>query len=129
MPHGHEAGWARQEIGLFVDGVLGRDSFPQALAAVSIPRVQGTKVRAAYNSPSAILKAELHWTTDLSKPWQQREWQTTRGEVLGLDAVEAQVPEARPLVYFLTITDSRGAVVSTEHAELTAGSTNPSGNR
>jgi hypothetical protein len=29
------------------------------------------------------------------------------------------LPEARPLVYFLTLTDERKASVSTEHEELT----------
>jgi len=31
---------------------------------------------------------------------------------------EARLPEARPLVYFLTITDDRKATVSTEHEGL-----------
>ena len=30
----------------------------------------------------------------------------------------AELPEDRPLVYFLTLTDGRGATVSTEHKVL-----------
>ena len=32
--------------------------------------------------------------------------------------VKAELPEGRPLVYFVTITDERKATVSTEHEEL-----------
>jgi hypothetical protein len=32
--------------------------------------------------------------------------------------VLAALPKERPLVYFLTVTDQRGAVASSEHAEL-----------
>ena len=34
------------------------------------------------------------------------------------DAIHAELPEARPLVYFLTLTDQRKAAVSTEHDQL-----------
>ena len=38
----------------------------------------------------------------------------------GLDDLEATLPETRPLVFFLTVTDSEGAVTSSEHVELPA---------
>ena len=118
MPHGHEAGWARQEIHLFTDSLLRQKELARGLTAVSLPQVEGDTVRAAYDSPTALRAAELHWTTDLDKPWQQREWRTAKGRVPTLDLVEATLPPERPLVFFLTLIDGRGAVTSTEHVEL-----------
>jgi hypothetical protein len=118
MPHSHPAGWERQEIHLFTDSILRRKDLPTGLATVSPPVIKFDKVVALYDSPAAIRKAEVHWTTDLDKPWAQREWRTARGSVISLDQVEAPLPQERPAVLFLTLTDHRGAVVSTEHVEL-----------
>jgi len=116
MPHSHPAGWEREEIYRFADSILRRRDLAPALAAVSLPLAADGKVLVRYRSDSAIRKADLHWTTDLDKPWQQREWQTSRAAVLDLDTVTAELP-AGPLVFFLTLTDARGSVVSTEHVE------------
>lgn len=120
MPHGHEAGWARHEIHLFVDGFFRTRELAQPLAAVGPPVVDDKTVRVGYSGPSAIQRAELHWTSDTDKPWPQRAWATARGEVLGLDLAQAELPAARPLIFFLTLTDVRGAVVSTRHMSLPA---------
>lgn len=116
MPHGHEAGWARPEIHRFIDSVIGRGE-TDPLPSVSPPAVQDRKVKVAYDAETVLRKAEIHWTTDLDKPWQQREWKTAPASVVGLHEVEAALPKG-PAVYFLTLTDTRGAVVSTEHAEV-----------
>ncbi|MGV3720622.1 MAG: alpha/beta hydrolase family protein, partial [Actinomycetota bacterium] len=118
MPHGHPQGWAPQEIHLFTDSIFRKKDLARALPLVGRPQVSGGKVRVPYDAESALLSAQLHWTGDLDKPWQQREWNTVTGQVLGLDAVEADLPTHRPCVYFVTLKESRGAVVSTEHAEL-----------
>jgi dienelactone hydrolase len=118
MPHGHPQGWAPQEIHLFTDSIFRKKDLARGLAVVSPLRVEGPKVRAIYDAESALHQVQLHWTTDLDKPWQQREWSTVTGQVLGLNAVEADLPAQRPLVCFMTLKDGRGAVVSTEHAEL-----------
>jgi dienelactone hydrolase len=118
MPHGHEAGWAPQEIQLFVDSVLKAEELARGLAVIAPPVVKGEKVRVLYDSPTAALKAQIHWTKDLDKPWQQREWESGRAVVQSLDTVEATLPAPRPLVFFLTITDRRGAISSSEHMEL-----------
>ena len=60
-----------------------------------------------------VTSAALHYTTD-EGPWQKRKWQTREVKVEG-EVVRADLPEARPLVYFLTLTDDRKATVSTEH--------------
>jgi hypothetical protein len=80
--------------------------------------VVADKIRLAYDAETAIQSAELHWTPDLDKPWQQREWKSAFGQVLGLHEIEVDLPKDRPCVYFLTLKDNRGAIVSTEHAEL-----------
>jgi len=116
MPHGHEQGWARQEIYLFADAVLGIGS-TKRFAVLERPRVDDNIVTLRYRSDVPIQKVQIHWTTDFDKPWQQREWQTAEGRVVGLNELRASAPPSRPAVYFLTATDTRGAVVSTEHVE------------
>ena len=121
MPHGHEQGWARPEIQMFIDAILRPGSLERGLGQVGKPVVDGKTVRVAYDRPAAVQKCQIHWTTDLDKPWQQREWSTAGGEVRSLTEASAPLPDARPLVYFLTLTDNHGAVISTEHATLQAG--------
>jgi hypothetical protein len=65
-----------------------------------------------------VARVGLHWTADLKKPWQERDWQTVSADVLNLSEAKAELPSARPLVFFMTVTDSRGYVTSTEHVEL-----------
>ena len=118
MPHSHVGGWERDEIAFYLDSILrpGPEHVPPpTILGVS---VRGDKVVMGVEAPSAMKSAAIHWTTDLNKPWQEREWHTERAEVLGLSEVEATLPKSRPAVYFLTATDVRGAVVSTEHAEV-----------
>jgi dienelactone hydrolase len=112
MPHGHEAGWAPEEIGLFVDHHL-RGGTP--LAAIGPMRVKDDRIEASFQSRSPVLRGALHYTTDTGA-WDRRTWQSAAAEV-GRTRVRARLPEARPIVFFLTITDSRGATVSTEHRE------------
>jgi dienelactone hydrolase len=113
MPHGHRQGWAPEEIGLFVDQHL-REGKP-------LPRVEpiqrdGNRVSAKFRSETPIAKAALHFTSD-GGPWKERKWQTREAQVeQGL--VRAELPEGRPLVFFLTLTDDRKATVSTEHEVL-----------
>jgi dienelactone hydrolase len=113
MPHGHPQGWAPQEIGLFVDSVL---TGGQPLARADGIAVDGGRVSAAFSSTVPIVRGQLHYTTD-GGPWQQRNWESTDGQVED-GRVGADLPSARPLVCFLTITDERGAIVSTDHVAL-----------
>ena len=118
MPHSHEAGWERPEIHLFTDSILRPEELEQEPARVSPPQVQGRTVTVAYDGGSAMRQAQLHWTTDTEKPWQERKWKTLNGRVEDLHTAGADLPVERPLVFFLTLTDSRGAVTSSEHVEL-----------
>jgi cephalosporin-C deacetylase-like acetyl esterase len=118
MPHSHVGGWERDEIALYLDSILRpgpEHAPPPTIRGVA---VQGEKVVIGVDAASAMKSAAIHWTTDLNKPWQEREWHTKSAEVQGLSEAEATLPETRPAVYFLTATDVRGAVVSTEYTEL-----------
>jgi dienelactone hydrolase len=113
MPHGHRQGWAPAEIGLFVDRHL-RGGKP--LARVESVRRDGKQVEVKFRSEVPLTGATLHYTTDAG-PWQKRQWRTNPARIEG-PTVRAELPEARPLVYFLSLTDERQAVVSTEHETL-----------
>ncbi|MBI2946809.1 MAG: prolyl oligopeptidase family serine peptidase, partial [Verrucomicrobia bacterium] len=113
MKHGHKEGWSIPEIDLYVDAVLKK--------GVPLPKVGKMEIvrgeaRVAFRSNMPITKAELHYTTD-SGPWQKRNWQTIDAEIQG-NTAGARLPQERPWVCFMTVTDERGAVASTEHVEL-----------
>jgi dienelactone hydrolase len=113
MPHGHAEGWRPKEIGLFVDAVL-RDGRP--LARFDKVSRQCTRVLATFEATVPIKGASLHYTTDQG-PWQKRTWQSRPLELRGKE-IRCELPAEKRIVYFLTITDERGAVVSTEHEAL-----------
>ena len=113
MAHGHEPGWSPVEIGLFADHHL--------CGGKPLPRLSPTTVgqgaiEASFEAAVPIKKAALHYTTD-TVTWNEREWETADAE-LADGKVRATLPCARPIAFFLTLTDQRGATVSTEHQEL-----------
>lgn len=113
MPHSHRAGWAPKEIGLYVDHIL-KDEAP-------LPRLEpmcaenGT-ASAAFQAEVPVVAGHLHFTADTG-PWKERKWQTREATVT-TSRVSAELPAARPLVCYLSVTDSRGAMMSTHHVEL-----------
>jgi len=108
MPHSHPAGWAPREIGLFIDHHLRGD---QPLAIVNSPSIAAGKARARYRSDVTITKAELHFTID-TKPINQREWHSLPA-TFDAGVVSADAPPAETTAWFFTVTDARGAIVST----------------
>ncbi len=113
MPHGHKAGWAPKEIGLFVDSVL-CDGRP--LPRLDEMKIDGGKVSAPFEAEVPVVAGHLHYTADTG-PLKQRKWHTVEAAVDG-DTVEAALPEDRPLLYYLSVTDRRGATTSTHYAQL-----------
>ena len=123
MPHGHQQGWAPVEIGLFVDEHLTKGkplfrfserSYQIKDDTVTIPVTQKT-------DDTAIKKVQLHWTTDVKEPWQKRKWQSKDADMMpgnATDFYSVKLPKERPLVWFLTATDERKAIVSTEHVTI-----------
>jgi hypothetical protein len=63
-----------------------------------------------------LLKATLHYSAS-TIAWYSRRWTDVPAKI-ETDAIEATLPEDRPIAFFLTATDNRGATVSTEHQEL-----------
>lgn len=119
MPHGHPQGWAPKEIGLFIDQHLrkGKPLFRFDSQDVRLER-KDNAITAAIIQTHEINSVAVHWTTDTKGPWQKRKWESrTAQQMVGnaTDFYAVSLPKDRPLVYFLTATDQRGAIVSTEH--------------
>lgn len=113
MPHSHPHGWAPGEIGLFADQYLaGGKPMPQ----IEKCERRKDKVVAKFRSELPPAGAALHYTMDTG-PWKDRNWVTRKAAISG-DTITAELPEARPLVYFLTVSDNRKATVSSEHEVL-----------
>lgn len=107
MPHGHPPGWAPQEIGLFIDSYC-RDGQP--LPVPGKPMLLGDQVRMPYASAVPLKSAALHYTTDKGLR-SRRVWHSLPAE-LGRDLVTAPQPPADANTWFLSVTDNRGAMVS-----------------
>ena len=107
MPHGHPPGWAPQEIGLFIDHYL-RGGEP--LPSVGEPKTGKGIVQLSCTSPAKIKEAALHFTTDTTAI-NKRAWQTKPAKVEG-EAITAESPPADATAWFVTVTDERGAIVS-----------------
>jgi len=113
MPHGHQAGWRPIEIGLFVDSVLiGAKPLPK----IGPLKIENNSATASFESQTRIAESQFHFTPDTGD-WKKRSWTTVEASSDDNTAT-ARLPDPRPLVCFLTIKDERGAVVSTEHVEL-----------
>lgn len=109
MPHGHQQGWAPKEIGLFVDQYL-RDGIP--LATVMKPRLTNGNIHATVESKISLTSAQLHYTTGTT-PINQLDWESVSALLEGKEISSLVLPDAAT-IWFLTVTDSREAVVSSE---------------
>jgi len=118
MPHGHQAGWAPQEIGLYVDSVL-KDGRP--LPRLGRLAVEDGVASARIENETSVESASLHWTTEpggyIEGRWQVRAWETSEA-VFDEDRVTVELPETRPLAFYLSVTDDRGASTSTHYLML-----------
>ena len=110
MKHGQPQGSTPKEIGLFVDSVL-KSGAP--LPKLSVALRTDKQISVEVDSPLPISKAELHYTTDTGV-WEDRKWKTTLAQLDG-STVKATLPVSHGITYFLTVTDDRGAIVSSEH--------------
>lgn len=109
MPHGHGVGWAPQEIGLFVDEHLIDGT---ALPRIATPSLENGKVVADIKSETTIVSSALHYTTD-ELPNEERTWTTVEAKVVDGRFVAA-APPTDAKIWFLTATDERDAIVSSE---------------
>lgn len=109
MGHSHPAGWAPEEIGLFIDSVLA-DGTP--LPELGAMQTDGGSITVPFESETKIVAAELHFTT-AGGLRTEREWQS----------LPARIEEGRILAdglpgeantWLVTVTDDRGAMVTSE---------------
>jgi dienelactone hydrolase len=110
MKHSHPDGWKPEEIGLFADQHL-RGGVP--LARLGGHRVKDGTVDVRSSGRVKIREAALCYTHD-GGAWKDRLWQSEPAQVKG-NHIRAKLPAKRPIAFFLTATDARGATVSTEH--------------
>jgi len=108
MRHGHRPGWTPPEIGIFVDHyLLGKPGLPQ----LARPELEGREARVAYSASVPLARAHIHFTTE-KKKLSERRWQS-RPATVADDLLRAEVPP-HATIWFLTATDRRQAMVSTE---------------
>ena len=115
MTHGHGGpGENPEEIHAMADTLLkgGVD-----LATITGHGRNGLEAWMEFESPEAIVKAELNYTADTGA-WQERKWATLPANLeTERQRVTARLP-AETTVYFFNITDKRNLVVSSEHEEI-----------
>ncbi len=109
MRHSHGHGWAPAEIGLFIDQHV-KSGVP--LPRIGDPDIDDESATSEVSSKLPIKKAEIVYTVD-SGELVSRKWQSEAAKI-GKDGrlVTATIPLDAKL-WMLTITDSRGAMVST----------------
>jgi len=108
MPHGHPSGWAPQEIGLFIDSYCRAG---KALPAPGMPMIDGDQARVTFTSAVPLKEATLHFTTDTGLR-SKRAWQSTPATIAD-GVITAPRPPADANTWFISLTDERGAMVTT----------------
>lgn len=109
MPHSHVDGWAPHEIGLFIDSKCVHE---MPLPRLGKPEVTGDTVSLKFESQTGLKSAELHYTTDQGLR-SDRRWEN-RVATIADHTITAPRPPADATTWFITVSDERGAVVSTE---------------
>ncbi|MGQ9913541.1 MAG: hypothetical protein ACUVQQ_04240 [Thermogutta sp.] len=78
-------------------------------------RLEANRASAEVRSVVPLASAELHYTRD-DGPWQERNWVSEPARIEN-SRVVADVPAAPVRALFLSVTDTRGAMVSTSWLE------------
>ncbi len=114
MPHGHPPGWAPIEIGLFIDSHCLEG---KPLPIPGKPILKEGQITLTCQSVTKLQKAELHYTTDTG-PRSARNWTTIPAVInatsITSHTITAPAPQNEANTWFLTLTDTRNATVSTE---------------
>ncbi|MBS3764295.1 MAG: hypothetical protein KGZ25_13440, partial [Planctomycetes bacterium] len=113
LGHSHEAGWSPAEIELFLNSHFGSE---EPLPQMEWNRVDGKSVAVSVQSQTNITDAMLYWTAD-SCDWPERNWSCRRAGGDG-QIYRAELPDERPVHFFLNVTDARGATVSTPYRTM-----------
>ncbi len=108
MPHGHQAGWAPQEIGWFIDSKC-RGGKP--LPVPGSLRTDTETVVLPFQSAHPIRSAQMHYTVDTGLR-SARNW-TTVDATISNGVASAPKPPKEANTWFMSLTDERGAMVTT----------------
>jgi dienelactone hydrolase len=115
MPHGHSQGWAPKEIGLFVDSVLTKG---KPLVKLSAPKLDGDKFSCQIEGHAGVVEGQLHFTND-GGPWQKRAWKSVEAKLNSTMMItSAPQIDRKQGVFFFTVRDERGAIVSSPHVDF-----------
>ena len=114
MDHGHI--WTFPEVDAFMDEHLRPGSVP--LVRLGEVRRDGSKVAVEVQGKTAAVRAALHFTLDTGA-WQKRRWESRPATVSG-SLWQAELPEGRPLAYFMEAVDERGCITSSGCEEVGA---------
>ena len=77
-----------------------------------------TEAKSRRRSAASRRSSRANCTTRPTKArWQKRNWRSVPAKIVD-NRVVAELPEGRPLVCYLSVTDRRGAMVSTDHVTL-----------
>lgn len=109
MPHSHGAGWAPIEIGLYVDSIL-KEGTP--LPLVGSLSLEGGVVTAPFTSQTEIEKAEIHFTREEGLR-TERKWESLPARIEDGRVIAEGLP-GDANTWLMTLTDSRGALVSSD---------------
>lgn len=109
MAHGHPPGWAPAEIGIYVDSIL-KGGVP--LPEVGPMTIHADTLTLPYQSKTRIVKAELHYTAATGKR-SEREWANAPADIEEGRIIARGLP-ADANTWIITLTDDRGAMVSSE---------------
>jgi hypothetical protein len=109
MPHGHQQGWDPKEIGLFVDQYL-KGGTP--LPVIMKPKLIDNEVHAGVKSKTPLTSAQLHYTTG-TVPINKLDWESISARIEGRSIISPAPPDDTT-IWFLTVSDNRRAVVSSE---------------
>lgn len=112
MPHSHPDGWARQEIGLFIDSKCKAQS---PLPVLGHPEIREDRISLPFESQTVLKSAEIHYTTETGIR-SERRWKSTPATIgdstIDEGTITAALPPDDANTWFITATDERGAVAS-----------------
>ncbi|QGJ71384.1 Cephalosporin-C deacetylase [Planctomycetales bacterium 10988] len=112
MRHGHAPGWDPIEIGIFVDSILlGTTPLPE-LGSLQVNANGTGTVYLPYSSETKITAAQLHYTTEDGLR-SKRRWKSLPATWTTEGITASGLPEEAN-TFLITVTDERGAIVSSE---------------
>lgn len=115
MPHGHGGpGENPEEIHAFANHYL---KGGPALARIRKQERKGNNVTIQYKSSRPIVRAELSFTKDHGS-WLNRYWNTSAAQLNAKKRLVKATLPAGVNVYYVSLIDDKGLVVSTQHVEV-----------